>query len=61
MIYWTVVSTLLNRKRYNWHYTMALFRSLDDAMEYAAFVTDFDEERFPGWITYVVEGDFLNV
>lgn len=37
---------------------LAVFKSLVDALEYAAFVTVFDEERFPNWLTYVVEGTF---
>jgi len=48
---------------------LAGFKLLFAAMEYAAFVTDFDtgimskgnKMIYDQWVTYVVEGDFLNV
>ena len=38
---------------------LAVMNSLDDALEYAAFVNHYDEEEFSNWFTYVVEGNFL--
>ena len=44
--------------------TMAVFKSLDDALEYVAWVNEYDADYFERsdqeWINYVVEGDFIN-
>ena len=40
---------------------LATFLSICDALEYAAFVTEYDEDTYFGWTTYIIEGDFINV
>ena len=56
-ILWTVVTA----NKFNCVLILSLFKSLGDAINYAAFVTDYDDPNYLGWITYVVEGDFFNV
>ena len=54
---WTVVTA----NRFNCFLILSLFNSLGDAIDYAAFVTDYDDPNYLRWTTYVVEGDFFNV
>lgn len=57
-IFWTVCSAYNGIT--NTVTTLSVFKSLDDALEYAAFVTHYDMvDDYKGWCTYVVEGDFI--
>ena len=55
---WTVVSTC------DWDtrtvaVSLALLKTLVDALEYAVFVKEYDEGKIGTWTTFVVEGNFL--
>jgi len=55
---WSVITTSKNSSNY---IMLSLFDNFYNALEYAAFVNDYDEDRkLFEWCTYVVEGDFLN-
>ena len=56
---WSVITTSKNSSSY---IMLSLFDNLFNALEYAAFTNNYDEEIYLfEWFTYVVEGDFLNV
>lgn len=61
---WTVVSVCLEPFIKNDPYCMATFKSLVDAIQYVTWVSEYDSEYFAKsstkWITYIVEGDFIN-
>lgn len=61
---WTVVSVCIYPV-WSIPYTMAVLNSLADALEYVTWVCEYDNEYFKDspvqWITYIVEGDFINV
>lgn len=54
---WCVVSVGLEFPKHPC--ILAGFPALEDALEYAAFVTEYDEDVFVGWVTYVVEGSYF--
>lgn len=58
-VVWSVVSA--NAGDFPTAVVFATFLSLEDALEYAAWVTEYDEDVFYNWTTYIVVGDFVNV
>jgi hypothetical protein len=57
---WTVVSTFTGLHTFVSLVPLAVFSALYNALEYAAFVQQYDAENFPHWLTYVIEVDLLN-
>ena len=57
---WTVVSSFSGEYTRSFVLPLAVFKSLRDALEYAAFVNQYDQEDYKCWLTYVIEGDLLH-
>lgn len=58
---WTVVSSFTGEYTRSFLLPLAVFKSLNDALEYAAFVNEYDEKDYVCWLTYVIEGDCLHL